>query len=326
MATSRPRHPAATFAEQSQALAWGAWTELGVSGWTATHADWGIDPEPLILFTSWLGDRDPRLRDEATDWCIRNWRYISRVRLKNLLRLQPEDVQEAFGEFAATVATHAGVTWPGASEPRRYTVTGRSTLPPLTRPSLAWLRLRAMFGVGARSEILRHFLCREPAPSSIARLASTTGYTKRNITDECDTLERAGVLAVRTIGNRFSYTLARRAELEAFVGELPAVRPNWTAILNVARELVLLEERIEHSTPRTVPVHTRSTLSALEDDLDELGIITPLDDVTGADSWPAVRQVGKDHLGAWSTGRWPHETTDADRIPRHVRRAPVEVR
>jgi hypothetical protein len=326
MATSRPRLPAATFTEQARALAWGAWTELGVSGWKSTHADWGIDPEPLILFTAWLGDRDPRLRDEATDWCIRNWRYLSRVRLKNLLRSQPGDVQEVFGEFAATVATHAGVTWPGASEPRPYTVTGRSTLPPLTRPPLAWLRLRAMFGVGARSEIFRHFLSRGPASSSIASLASTTGYTKRNIADECDTLERAGVLAVRTIGNRFSYSLVRRAELEAFVGELPAVRPDWTAILNVGRELVGLEERVERSTLRTVPVHARRTLRAIEDDLDELGIITTLEDVIGADLWPAVRQVGKDHLGAWSIGRWPDETADPKKVRRLTRRPPVEVR
>lgn len=326
MATSRARRRAATFTEQSRALAWGAWTELGVSGWTATHTDWAIDPEPLILFTAWLGDRDPRLRDGATDWCIRSWRYISRVRLKNLLRLQPDDVHEAFGEFAATVATHAGVTWPGASEPRRYTLTGRSTLPPLTRPPLAWLRLRAMFGVGARSEILRHFLAREPAPSSIAGLASTTGYTKRNIADECDILERAGVLAVRQIGNRFSYSLARRPELEAFVGELPAVRPNWTAILNVARELVLLEERVGSSTLKTLPVHTRRTLRAIEEDLDELGISTALEDVTGANLWPAVRQVGKDHLGAWSIGRWPDETTAANKMRRLIRRAQVEVR
>ena len=102
------RRSAATFADQSLALAWGAWTQLGVSGWTSTHGDWAVDPEPLILFTAWLGDADPRLRDEATDWCVQNWRHISKARLKNLLREQPDDVAAAFGEFGATVAAHAG--------------------------------------------------------------------------------------------------------------------------------------------------------------------------------------------------------------------------
>lgn len=307
MPTSRRRRPAATFAEQSLALASGAWTELGVSGWTATHGDWAIDPEPLILFTAWLGDADPRLRDEVTDWCVRNWRYVSRARLKSLLREQPASVQDAFGEFAATVGVHAGVSWPGATDPRRYTVTGKATLPSLAMPSMAWIRLRAMFGVGARAEILRSFLSAADASMSVARLAVATGYTKRNVADECDTLERAGVLSVRTRGNRFYYSLARRADLKAFVGELPEVLPDWTTLLNVTRELVTLEERAEDLTQRTLPVHVRSTLRLIEDDLDELGIEAPSDNVQGADLWPTVRQLGIDNLGAWSIGRWPIE-------------------
>lgn len=163
MATSSRvrRRPAATFANQAVALAWGAWAELGVSGWTATHRDWAIDPEPLIVFTAFLEDNDPRLRDEATDWCIRNWRYISKTRLKNLARDQPQNVREAFGEFSATIGDHAGVIWPHATAPRRYTVTGRSNQPQLDQASMVWLRLRAMFGLGARTEILRYFLVSE---------------------------------------------------------------------------------------------------------------------------------------------------------------------
>lgn len=307
MATSRRRRPAATFAEQSLALASGAWTELGVSGWTASHGDWAIDPEPLILFTAWLGDADPRLRDEATDWCVQNWRYVSKARLKNLLREQADDVQEPFGEFAATVGTHAGISWPGATEPRRYALTGRSTLPPLDRPSLAWLRLRAIFGVGARAEILRCSLSQGGGLMSVARIAHITGYTKRNVADECDTLERAGVLSVRPSGNRFYYSLARRAELEAFVGNLPSVRHDWTAMLNIARELVAIERRADTETLTTLPVHVRRSLRLIEDNLDELDIERPSEDVQGTDLWPAVRKLGVTHLGAWSIGRWPAE-------------------
>lgn len=320
MATSRRRRPAATFAEQSLALASGAWTELGVSGWTSTHGNWAIDPEPLILFTAWLGDADPRLRDEATDWCVRNWRYVSRARLKNLLREQPDTVQETFGEFAATVGAHAGIGWPGSTEPRRFMVTGRSTLPPLDRPSLVWVRLRAMFGVGARAEIFRCFLSQGGDAMSVARLATATGYTKRNIADECDTLERAGVLSVRLRGNRFYYSLARRSELETFVGELPGVRPSWTAMLNIARELMALEARAHDLSLKTLPVHVRKALRSIADDLDELGIEPPSGNLQGADLWPAMRQLAIDHLGAWSIGRWPTEDGAKTRL-RHPRPA-----
>ena len=312
MPTSRRPRPPKTFTEQAKALAWGAWTELGVSGWAATHRSWAIDPEPLILFTASLGDADPRLRDEATDWCVRNWRFVSKIRLKNLVNRQPEDVRDVFGEFAATVAAHAGVTWPGATKPRPYRTTGRSTLPPLDRPSLAWLRLRAMFGLGARTEILRCFLSPPGSPASVARLATRTAYTKRNVAEACETLEHAGVLRVRSIGNRLSYALARRSQLESFVGDLPELRPDWTAVLNVARELMVLEEQAEHSSSRALPVHVRRSLARMQGNLDELDIEGPADDVRGPDLWPAVWAFGQANLGAWSLGEW---STASARVP-----------
>lgn len=305
MTTSKRRRPAATFAGQALALASGAWTELGVSGWTSTHGEWAIDPEPLILFTAWLGDADPRLRDEATDWCVRNWRHLSKARIKNLLREQPGDVKEAFGEFAATVGTHASISWPGATKARQFVLTGRSTLPSLDRPSLVWLRLRSIFGVGARAEILRCFLSKGDGPLSISALAMSTGYTKRNVAEECDTFARAGLLSVRAQGNRFYYCLSRRVELEAFVGDAAQVRPKWTAMLNVARELVSLERRTEDAAATTFPVHARNSLRELEADFAELEIEPPPKHVSGVDLWPALRQLGTAHLGCWSIGQMP---------------------
>ena len=259
MTTSAPR-TASALATQAIALAAGAWTQLGVSGWTATHADWAIDPEPLILFTAWLGDRDPRLRDEATDWCIQNSRYLSRGRLKNLIRVQPDDVQTRFGELAATVAAHTGVMWPGATTARPFEPSGRSRLSPLSRPSMAWIRLRAIFGVGAKAEVLRYLLSDNQGSVSLSRLSTVTAYSKRNLADECQALAEAGVLASRQQGNRFDYSLANRTELEAFVGTLPRHRPDWSAVFNVTREFVELDERAD-SASRTFPVQVKSSAS-----------------------------------------------------------------
>ncbi|MBK5222030.1 MAG: hypothetical protein JJE52_03965 [Acidimicrobiia bacterium] len=306
MATSSQvrRRPAATFAEQATALAWGAWVELGVSGWTETHSAWAIDPEPLITFTAFLGDEDARLRDEATDWCVRNWRYVSKTRLKNLVREQPPAVRDAFGPFAATVSEHAGVVWPYATEQRRFTVTGRSAAPQLDKPSMVWLRLRAMFGLGARTEILRFFLAQEDGRASAATISAATNYTKRNISEECETLAKAGVLSVRPTGNRFYYSLANRGQLEAFVGSMPIVRPNWIAMFNVARHLVNLESSAATGMTRTLAVKVRIAIDEMEADLDELEIDPPRSDVRGEDLWPAIRSLGKETLGKWSLGRW----------------------
>src|SRR2546428_260977 len=64
-------------------LAWQHWTELGVSGWRLrerqrpAEVDVAIDPEPLIFLTAAVAGIDPRLRDEAIDWCVTFGRYIS---------------------------------------------------------------------------------------------------------------------------------------------------------------------------------------------------------------------------------------------------------
>lgn len=306
MATSRTprRRPATTSAEQAIALAWGAWAELGASGWTSTHRDWAIDPEPLIVFTASLGDEDPRLRDEATDWCIRNWRYVSKTRLRNLVRNQPATVRDDFGEFAATVADHAGVVWPYASTARRYTPTGRSSSPELDRPSMVWLRLRAMFGLGARTEILRYFIATGALRSSVATISGAINYTKRNVAEECETLEQAGVLSVRPVGNRFYYSLAKRPELMAFIGEVPGLLPDWVHMLNLARTLVTLERHAGSSTPRALAVAARKALDEMEPDLEQLEIRPPSADVRGQELWPVIQTLGTATLGAWSLGRW----------------------
>jgi hypothetical protein len=268
------------------------------------------------VFTAWLHDRDPRLRDEATDWCIRNWRHVSRARLRNLVGHTEGD--GAWGEFAATVTAHSGVTWPGSGDARAYKVTGRSTLPPLSRPSLAWLRVRAMFGLGARSEILRCFLAQPDAPiKSVTTLATETGYTKRNVSDECEMLERAGLLIQRAKTNRFYYSLARRAELEALIGELPDIRPHWGPVFNVAQHLLSLEEASRNVSTKTFPLRVRKTTRALQDDLVELDIDEDFSDVHGHDLWPAVQQLGARTLSQWSIGSWDDEFQESQNV-RHI--------
>jgi hypothetical protein len=305
MPTLRFRKSPSSASGQAVALAAGAWREVGVSGWTATHDEWAVDVEPLILFTAWLNTRDVRLLDEATDWCIRNWRFVSRTRLKNLARRQPPEVQEAFGEFAATVGAFCGVAWPGATHQRPFQVTGRSVLSPLDRPSMAWVRLRSMFGLGARAEILRVFLSAPQSRFSVATLASATGFLKRTVADECESLALAGMLSVRTVRNRFVYALAKRSELEALLGALPTVLPDWSAMFAVARELVIFEELEERPSAATLPVHARQTLDRMAADLDRLGVDSGPSEVRGQALIAAVHAIRTKTLAHWATGEFP---------------------
>jgi hypothetical protein len=282
-------------------IVWGAWAELGVSGWARTHRGWAIDPEPLIIVTPLIAARDPRLRDEALDWCVHNWRHISRARLRNLLRAQPDDVIEAYGSFAATVNAHGGANWPAESQAYAYATTGRSMPPTLSRDSMIWLRMREVFGLSARTEILRFFLSHKGRQASVIVLATASGYTKRNVADECTSLQRAGVLSVRSVLNRLYYSLDRDAELRAFIGEPPAVLPDWTSLFRLCRAVIHLNEAASRLPARALNVEASRALSDLKDEFDHLDLTLP---VLRSDYWSAVQRFTDGTIAGWGRGKW----------------------
>lgn len=301
-----------SLADLELSLIWGAWVELGLSGWQRTHQDWAVDPEPLIVRTATLGDIDPRLRDEALDWCIHYSRYVSRVRLRRLVRDLPHDSLEAWGRFAATVNAHSIVRWPGATQEVRYKRTTRSALHSMEQPSRAWIRLRAMFGLGARSEILRFFLSRPsrsssvaPRRATIAAIAKSTGYAKRNVAEECEALEKAGLLKMRQVGNRFYYSLARENELRGLVGEIAGVRPDWTSLFKVTSTFVESEAHARSLPVKVLMVEAHRVAAALDDELDELGIEQRPALLNPDGYWPEVRDFARRVMSSWASGQWP---------------------
>lgn len=159
-----------------------------------------------------------------------------------------------------------------------------------------------MFGVGARTEILRHFLSR-PGRISVTTLAESVGYTKRNVADECVALQLAGVLAVHPVRNRLYYSLDREEQLRAFVGELPAVLPDWTALFRITQAIVSLGEEASRLTARALNVEVSRVLHDLDENFDRLELSPP--PVLGNDYWAAVQRFVDSTLPAWAQGQWP---------------------
>ena len=270
MATSRSN------ADHALGLCWGAWSELGVSGWGRTHSDWAIDPEPLMVFTSLIGSSDPRLRDEAMDWCIKNGRYVSMARLRHLLRDVAPDVRESWGVFAATVNAGAGLTWPGATgQQPAYQATNRSRLRPFSEPSLIALRLRAMFGIGARTEVLKFFLFHQGVTVAASSLADATLYTKRNVAEACEALVQAEILRKRVIANRFVYSLEEPGALSTFVGSVPPVTPDWSALLRVVVTILNTGDQPGDRNESALAVQVHQATRSMAADMDALGIRQP---------------------------------------------------
>ena len=209
---------------------WSQWHELGVSATVPRrHADDCIDPEPLIAFTAVHGDLDPRLRDESIDWVVRYDTYVSKARLKNVLADQDLLDDTQFGEYAATVNANGGAGWPSVrAKALRFRSRRRSVLDDLSRPALLSLRIRAIFGIGARAELIRVFLAHPDIALTASDLSAETSYGKRNVLNELEPLRFAGIVKSYRAVNADRFSLAQREHIGQLVRPLPQRFTAWT--------------------------------------------------------------------------------------------------
>lgn len=228
------------------------------------------------------------------------------------MREQSEDVRDTWGPFAATVSRHSGVQWPLATDALSYKTTGRSSLESMVQPSRAWLRLRAMFGLGARTEILRYFLSGHRR-ATVATIAQHIRYAKRNVAEECDSLEKAGVLRVHHVANRFYYMLDRTEELRNWVGDIAPVKIDWTSLFAVTSALVALEKSAERLSHDALAVEAHRVARVIDEHLDVLDIEERPSLIRPDTYWPAVRDFADRYLSAWASGHW-HPDDNAARL------------
>lgn len=220
---------------------WSLWHELGVAATVPRrHSDDFVDPEPLIAFTATHSDLDARLRDESIDWVLRYGTYVSRARLKNVLAVWGLLESTLFREYAATVNAHGGAGWPASgAKPLAFKPRSRSLLEDLGRPSLLSLRIRAIFGVGARAELIRAFMSRPHEAMTAADLSAETNYGKRNVLNELEPLRFAGIVKSVRAANADRFSLTKLHQIEALLGPLPERFTRWTQTFGVLH--VLLE-------------------------------------------------------------------------------------
>lgn len=206
---------------------WSLWAELGLSGWERRHQDSAVDLEALIVATARLARLDARLTDEALDWCVAHGRIASAVRLKRLTGAADPATQRAVDAFAGVVNANARLNWPGASTPGTFTPTGRSAVPDLARPALIQLRLRALWGVSARAEVLRVMLADGDRFMGISEVAVAAAFGKDAVAEALDNLQRGGLLEEAGARNLRVFRLGRRDDLVGLVGREPNWQRSW---------------------------------------------------------------------------------------------------
>jgi hypothetical protein len=217
--------------------AWAQWVALGVDAVGAAESS-VVDPEALIALTAEIGEADARLRDTSTDWCVAYGRFVNGTRLRQVVA-EIGTPESAIGEYAATVAGAGGPSWRQGRAREGYRYRGTARLEDLGDLPRLLLRLRAIYGVNARADVIGYLLARPDPTVSLADLARSTRFTKRNVALTVDALALGGVVTVERVGNQ------QRVRLEPEMAHgwlpVPIQRIDWvdryTVGLNALRFL-----------------------------------------------------------------------------------------
>jgi hypothetical protein len=216
---------------------WRQWGAVGVAGSGRGNDAWIIDPEALLLVTSTFGRFEPRLFDEVLGWLNTNSQVINLQRLQNL--------SEAFGQrsvlngMAAHLArrsingkwrtllrnvepaTAAELLFPDVpvvGEPdslfagqgwRRGPVKLRqlSQSPNPDQVTSLLFKLRSLFGVQARAEVMAFLLANESGHP--AEMADRLAYFPRTIQSTLNDMERSGHVLSGRSGREKRFWLKR---------------------------------------------------------------------------------------------------------------------
>jgi len=299
-----------TVRHELNTFAWDQWAQLGVFAPAPQQSQTAAaDPEALLLFSLELGRDDPRLFDEVLDWLRANQGLISVHRLRNLcIDRDDRDLADAALGWAARWASKAKPPTARARdrEPPFPRPLFRSTKRDVTNPDPAFaavgflkpdtepsrktrpldprapiafaLRMRLLFGVGSRAEVIRFLFTNPPNDGTVQWIAEHAGYAKRNVSETLNAFADAGVVLVYDVGNEYRYALnvlgwSELLSLKA--GAWPQHR-DWLHLLQALRLLIrwLDDPRLDELSPYMLASEARRLAATIEADLNLAGIST----------------------------------------------------
>jgi DNA-binding transcriptional ArsR family regulator len=255
------------------AFAWDQWAQLGVLADVSRRDRWAMDPEALLAFTLQLARRDPRLFDEVLDWVRASGRLLSLQRLRAIAR-DPGTWSLAQGALVWAAAHNPSLrqwnrlaeegaavagkplfrlegeeAFVGEPDPTflrlgwvrpRAEPSGKSRPPDPSAPINLAFRLRLLFGIGVRAEVVRVLLTSAHPELTARELAEWTRFSKRNVGEGLTDLIEAGVLRSAWRGRERS-VWTDRSRWAAFLGlglqEIPSF-VDWPRLLAGLLELL----------------------------------------------------------------------------------------
>ena len=197
---------------------WDQWVALGLAGHaTGAPVPFVIDPEALLLATLRFSMDEARFCGEVLDWLTRNGTLLSVQRMKNLdlsMRVAPPESAWALAAFMNKTGYRNWKTLGARVSPvaklefSESTGRGMSQAPDSSRPEAFLLRMRMLFGVNARAEVITWLLTHTDGHA--ARIARETGWFSKSVQAILNDLEQAGMLIARIDGKRKDVALHPR--------------------------------------------------------------------------------------------------------------------
>ena len=299
---------------------WREWSTIGVLGTSRAETKWIIDPEVLLLLTTELGRHESRLFDEVLDWLRVNSRWINTQRLRTLhtrhgigdarvlaavarlmLKHDPHAKWLKLSQIATPQEPSESLFRQGyrpllssVNEPDpdfaaygllRPVVSSRALAQPVTmkQPCALQFRLRALFGLGMRADILCFLLTHDGAHAS--EIAHLLGYSQKRVQDTLIEMATSNLLHVRPSGRLKIYWLDRTL-WSGFLSRKEEPFPVWINWPSLARGLTALWRGIWAIDPTRADDYVasskmRTIMRQAQDDLFASGIGFEIEDDRG---------------------------------------------
>jgi len=199
---------------------WNEWSSIGVPGNVRENSNSVVDVEALFIFSLNQARFDVRLFDEIFDWVIKNDRWLSFQRIKTYVRqYEGDEIKRILQAFSRSVYGATGnIRWkmflnladtndnipcpfflntdtselpiPGSYDENfkssgwlrsPINIRNKSSDIPFESEKNLLFKLRTLFGITPRAEILAYLICKERVSAS--DIINSTGYSKPSVYD-----------------------------------------------------------------------------------------------------------------------------------------------
>jgi len=328
------------FLESLLDLLWRQWSALGVSGYGQAQNSVVIDPEALLIFSCSICRYDQRLFDAMLDWLDKNERFINIQRLRTMISKEKFAAADILAAVAAGMAEKTLTPkWRRVADAVERTADKNSgslfflkngdpmpvlgkedtvfrqygylrspvenrnraiAFPPYS-PETLLLQMRALFGIGAKSETLLYLLLNEKG--AIQDIASNTYYSWRSIQDALFEMGHSGLLYFPESKRGRFYRLDGKPWLDILLREHQK-KIKWICWPPLFRAFELIWEKFNNpefleSSPLAQSAELRELMRAgIADRLERagLGSLIPNYSVNGEEAYLESFQTNIDNL------------------------------